>query len=430
MLSNSFSRICAVFASLIAIAAALDKSPERFQFATENKKIWISSPRTSTQTTKSFSENCCPIPLMPLSKVRLLSHTDELLKEKATNLEINVIGNEEDNTLTIIDSGIGMTFKEMRDNLGTIARSGTEEFSKSNSGSNQKEQLIGQYGIGFYSAFLVADEVQVISKSHSEGVQNIWTSESGDSYTCGEDTTGERIERGTKIILKLKPEFKEFSQQARLETLITKFSQFIDFPIKLWKGRTVSEEVPLTEEELAEQEAKRLEAAEEAAKKKAEKEAKKAEKAEKAEKEVKEGEEPEEEADEADVDESEETPKEPKTTKTVEKIVKEFVQVNHQKPIWQKAAKDVSKEEYDEFYHAFSKEKTSPLTYSHFNVEGDLVFKGLLYVSKGPEYNPMDPNDVKNKKKLSLYVRRVLIPENLEDAIPSYLGFVTGLIPL
>lgn len=324
-----------------------------------------------------------------LDKIRLLSLTDSSILSATDELSIRIKADNEAKTLTITDTGIGMTKKDLINNLGTIARSGTSEFlsklmdAKSN--AEQQSDLIGQFGVGFYSAFLVADKIVVISK-HNDDKQHIWESDSS-SFSLTEDPRGDTLKRGTQIILHLKEEAYDFLEPDTLSKLVTKYSQFINFDILLWQSKTVSVEEPVDETTT--------------------------EKPEDTKTTKKEGEEK----------EDSEKPK----TKEVQKTVWDWEKVNNVKPIWMRKASSVEPEEYTEFYKSISKDTDEPLAHVHFNAEGEVSFKSILFVPKKAQMD-MFQNYGKVVENIKLYVRRVFITDDFNDMLPKYLSFIRGIV--
>jgi heat shock protein beta len=333
-----------------------------------------------------------------LDKIRIIGLTNRDAVQH-DELSVKIRADEEKRELHIIDTGVGMTKDELVENLGTIAKSGTKEFLKKAKESDA-QQLIGQFGVGFYSAFLVADSVTVISKSYKETQQHVWHSDAAQDYIVAEDPRGDTLKHGTHIILHFKEANMDLLKEDTLKGLIEKYSEFISFPIYLWTKRTESEEVPLTEEELENQ---RLEA---------EKAAEKAD-----DEEIKtEGE------DEKKAEEKKELP----TTKTVEKEVQEWKHINLKQPIWTRPKSQVTQEEYNEFYKHIAKDWQDPIAHEHFSAEGDVNFKALVYIPQKPSQDYWQ--GANENAGLKLFVKRVYITDNWKNILPRYLGFIRGVV--
>lgn len=338
-----------------------------------------------------------------LDKIRLLSLTNREELETNPELIIKIKADKDNKILHIIDTGIGMTRNDLVNNLGTIAKSGTADFlAKMQEGDDKKKEgqtqdlndMIGQFGVGFYSAFLVADRVIVTTK-HNADKQYIWESDAN-SFSIIEDPRGDTLKRGSIVSLHLKPEAQDFLEEDTVKSLIKKYSQFINFPIYMWSSKTVEEEVPI-EDDIKE-------------------ETKTEEKDENVIDDDEEGK----------VEEVKDDDKKPKTKK-VSKTIWDWQLINDSKPIWTRKPSEVTDDEYKEFYKSLTKDTTEPLTYTHFVAEGEVTFKSLLYVPKVQPSESFNRYGTKSDN-IKLYVRRVFITDEFNDMMPNYLNFIRGVV--
>jgi len=361
-----------------------------------------------------------------LDKIRYLSITDPSVLKNEEKLFIRIIPDKTNNTLTIWDSGIGMTKTDLINNLGTIARSGTRHFMELlNAGADIS--MIGQFGVGFYSSYLVANKVVVISKSNDDE-QYRWESIANSTFQVVKDTIlndkSNAIGRGTKIILYLKDECVEFLEERKLKDLVKKHSEFISFPIELWIEKTTEKEVDDDEDDEKKDDEKKDEKKEGEEKKDEEKKDEKKEGEEKKDEEKKEGEEKKE--DEGPKVEDTKEEKKEKKKKKIKEVTHEFERVNNTKPIWLRKKEDVTKEEYANFYKSITNDWEDHLSCIHFTMEGHLEIKGILFVPKRAPFDLFEAN--KKKTNIKLYVRRVFIMDDCDELIPEYLGFIKGVI--
>lgn len=291
-----------------------------------------------------------------LDKLYYRSLTDKKVKVKKNKLEIKIEFDKESRILRIIDNGCGMTKEELEDNLGTIAKSGSLNF-KENMTKDEKIDIIGQFGVGFYSAFMVSNKIKVTSLSVDSDEAYTWESEGVDGYTI---TKGDREEHGTTIELVIKEDTDEFEyskylDEYQLKGLVKKYSDYISFPIKM----------EVTHHELKDEEKHEYE------------------------------------------------------------DHKEIEILNSMVPIWKKNKKDVSDEDYDNFYMDKFSDYDKPLKVISTSVEGMASFKALLFI---PSHAPYDYYTQEYEKGLALYSNGVLIMEKCADLLPDYFSFVKGVV--
>jgi len=308
-------------------------------------------------------------------KKRFLSITES--EEDFCKPEIKIKADPDNNVLIVEDSGVGMTKDELVNNLGRIAQSGTKAFLDALGKGTADVNLIGQFGVGFYSAYLVADKVEVITKSMQPNSPQLkWTSNAGSSYTINEDDSGEPIEgSGTRLILHLKEDAGDYLESSKIDELLQRYSEFIEFPINVWKETTEYKQVPDVE----------------------------------ANKDLKEGEEP--------------------KMKTVTETTEAYELVNKHKPVWLRSPKDVTDQEYVDFYKgAFRSAYDEPMKHSHFVLEGQVECKAILFIPGMLPFELSKDMFDENARNIRLYVKRVFINDKFEELMPKWLKFVRGVV--
>ncbi|CAO3688073.1 unnamed protein product [Rhizopus stolonifer] len=338
---------------------------EIFNFQTEVSRMMHLIINSVYKTKEIFLRELISNASDALDKIRFLSLTQAETLQQTTDLHIRILADPVQRTLKISDTGIGMTKKQLKENLGTLAKSGTSEFLAKMQG-NDKDVLnqIGQFGVGFYSVFLVADKVTVASKSNEEEDQYVWMSDVND-FTIAKDPRGNTLGRGTEITLYLKSDAAEFLNEKKLKELVHKYSQFITFPIQVWSAH--EREVDELEDEVV-------------------------------------------------VEEKQENTKQ---------TVYEWEQVNTQKPIWTRDPKQVSESEHAEFYKSLTLDPESPISYSHSKGEGEIEFRSVLYI---PRYlSEKFYQTMQDVKPIKLFVKRVFISDDFE-LLPKWLAFLRGLV--
>jgi molecular chaperone HtpG len=301
-----------------------------------------------------------------LDKLEYLKLTDEKLKGFESTPMINIKLDIEDKSLTIADNGIGMNDEDLISSIGTIAKSGTKSFMEALSGDEKKDSnLIGQFGVGFYSVFMVADQVDVISKKAGEKSAYKWSSDGSGSFDLAPCT---KDDNGTVIYIKLKDDaISEYTSKSTVENIVKKYSNHIAYPIFANWSEEVTEE--LSEDEMKKDEKDR---------------------------------------------------KKPETS-----IEKKREQINEATALWNLAKSKIKKDEYNDFYKSISHDNDEPMAYVHTRAEGVNNYTTLFYI---PKKAPMDMYRVDYTPGVKLYVKRVFITDDEKELLPTYLRFVKGII--
>lgn len=374
------------FESTAAASDASDSPSEKFEYQAEVSRLMDLIVNSLYSNKEVFLRELISNASDALDKLRFLGVTEPELLKDAVDLDIRIQTDKENGIITITDSGIGMTRQELVDNLGTIAQSGTAKFLKALKDSKDAgadSNLIGQFGVGFYSAFLVSERVEVSTKSPKSDKQYVWVGEANSStYTIREETDpAKQLPRGTRLTLYLKRDDKGYAHPERVEKLVKNYSQFVSFPIYTWQEKGFTKEVEVDEDPA-----------------------------------------------EANKEGQDETAEKKKKTKKVVEKYWDWELTNETQPIWLRSPKEVSKEEYNEFYKNTFNEYLEPLASSHFTTEGEVEFRSVLFV---PSVSGMGKDDMINPKtkNIRLYVKRVFISDDFDgELFPRYLSFIKGVV--
>lgn len=293
-----------------------------------------------------------------LDKLNMLVLTDEKYKGITFNPRIDIVANKEAKTLTIKDSGIGMNEEDLMNNLGTIAKSGTKAFLENLTGDQKEDSnLIGQFGVGFYACFMVADKVEVTTKKAGEDQAYLWTSAGTGEFEIENATMDGH---GTQIVMHLKDDESEFLEEFRIESIVKKYSNHIPFPIFMDKEKHIP---AVTDDDGKETEPSRTEI--------------------------------------------------------------ENVQINKANALWTIAKKDITEDEYKDFYSSIAHSSEEPLAWMHNKAEGAVEYTTLFYI---PSKAPMDLYRVDYQTGIKLYINRVFITDDEKELMPTYLRFLRGVI--
>lgn len=373
------------FESTAAASDGSDLPAEKYEYQAEVSRLMDLIVNSLYSNKEVFLRELISNASDALDKLRFLAVTEQGLLKDSPDLDIRIKSDKDNGIITITDSGIGMTREDLVNCLGTIAESGTAKFLKAireSKDAGTDSNLIGQFGVGFYSAFLVSERIEVSTKSPKSDKQYVWEGEANsNSYTIREETNPAKlIPRGTRLTLYLKRDDIGFAHPERIEKLVKNYSQFVSFPIYTWQEKGYTKEVEVEEDPA-----------------------------------------------DAKKDEQDNNTEKKRKTKTVVEKYWDWEQQNETEPLWLRNPKEVSKEDYTEFYKTTFNEYLEPLASTHFPTEGEVEFRSVLYV---PSASPGQEDITNHKtKNIRLYVKRVFISADFDgELFPRYLSFIKGVV--
>ena len=353
-----------------------------------------------------------------LNKLKYVSLTNQDLLDENHNFDIRISLDKTNKTITIEDTGIGMSKDDLINNLGTIAKSGTKDFIKKLTEKSTNNNLIGQFGVGFYSAFLIADRVSVKTRHAGTDDTLQWESSASGSFTIEKVENDLEFVRGTQITLHVKDEESQYLEDFKVREIVKKHSSYITYPIMLLKMEKVEEttetpsETPSEESNETPTETPTETPSEETTETPSET--------------------PTEESNETPTEESNETPTEApieestETPAEKEPTYKPVWEKINSEPIWSKNSNEITEKDHEEFYKGLTNDWESYQACKHFRTEGNYEFTGLLYIPKRAPFDLFDRK--KDKSSIKLYVKKVLISDDCNELYPDWMAFVKGIV--